>query len=90
MDGVNISLSKFSLGDFINLEPLRQVFDIVLKLSIILVAIWLLIRIISFIKSGRVNRRMFRTYDNTEEIKKKLDNIERKLDKVLSKKKGKK
>ena len=90
MEGVNISLSRFSLGDFINLEPLKQVFDIILKLSIILVAIWIIFKIFSFIKSGRVNRRMFKTYDNTEEIKKKLDNIEKKLDKVLSKKKRKK
>jgi hypothetical protein len=90
MVNITDSLPKFSLSDLINLEPLKQIFNIILKLSIVLIAIWLIIKLISFIRICRINKRMFKTYDNTEIIKKKLDSIEKKLDKVLGKKAKKK
>jgi len=83
-------IPKISISDIINLEPIKQILNVTLTIAAVILIIWLIFKFISAIKSGRVNRRIFKTYDNTEEIKKRLDSIDKKLDKVVGKKKLKK
>jgi biopolymer transport protein ExbB/TolQ len=90
MANLSESISRISISDFINLDPVKQFLDIALKVGITVIIIWLIFKIISAIRAGRINRRIFKTYDNTEEIKRRLDKIEKKLDNLTTKKKSKK
>jgi len=89
-EDLSFNISKIPISDIINLEPIKKFSILLLKIVIILLVIWIIFKIISYIKVGRINRRIFKTYDNTEEIKKRLDSLEKKIDKLIEKKKRKK
>jgi len=72
--------------DIFNNPQLKEILQTSLKIAIAILIVYLILKLISFIYSAIQNRRIKKTYTNTEEIKERLNVIEEKLDKIIGKK----
>ena len=77
------NLVKGGINSVIDMTPVKQFLAVSLKVIIAIIAIWLVIKIISAVKRYRLNKRIMLTYQDVKEMKKKLVDMDSKLDKII-------
>jgi len=81
---IGVPYGKISLKDLIDITPIQGILSTIVKVSIVIIAVYILIKIISGIFSAIKYKRIKKTYRNTEEMIGRLSNIEKKLDEILN------
>jgi len=80
---------KIKISDVIDLSSIQNFLAPAIKITVIILAVWIIFKIISWITSAIRDKRIKKTYKNTEEILFRLNTLEKKLDSLTKAKKPK-
>ena len=86
----NFTFPKLNISDVINLEPIKNFLSTALTITAIILAIYVIFKIIGWARNYSRDKRIKLTFQNTEEIKSRLDKIEKKIDEIGKKPKTEK